>query len=76
MTTDGPKIPTQRTSTGPPLPDITTSPAVLLAGVFAARRSGDAQLVGVFLHRLNALGIHVTFGPGRGAPSQPEGVRV
>lgn len=43
-------------------PDLTHSPLYLLATLFAARRSRDAWLERVTRTRLNALGIHITFG--------------
>jgi hypothetical protein len=52
------------TSDEVPKCDIDSSPTVLLAGLFAARRAGDPILARLFLRRLAALGIHVAFVPG------------
>lgn len=52
------------TSADPPPPaDIDKSPTLLLAGLFAAHRSGDDVLKRVYQRRLTALGITVVIGP-------------
>jgi hypothetical protein len=61
------------TSDEAPKCDIDSSPTVLLASLFAARRAGDPVLVRLFLRRLAALGIHIAFVPG-GAPGADPGI--
>jgi hypothetical protein len=51
--------------------DIDTSPTVLLASLFAARRSGDPVLVRFFQRRLTELGIRVMFTPDELADVDP-----
>jgi hypothetical protein len=48
-------------TTSPPTCDIDRSPTLLLASLFAARRSGDELLARLLQRRLTALGISVTF---------------
>jgi hypothetical protein len=57
------------TSPDPPPADLSRSPTILLASMFAARRAGDDVLARYYRRRLAAIGIHVTFTVGAVAPA-------
>lgn len=65
MTTSSPTCP----------PSLADSPLVLLATLVAARRSKDRVLESVTRRRLDALGVQITFGDERPAPTQAKGGR-